>query len=320
MGIGKFFKSFVSDEALGDETIKTTEKIYLRAQREQPHRNPHEWLESTWLNRAKAKGHKIDDPDMHKLAFTETLLHACIKPPLCSRSLGLYFLYKENPHIIEKHPRFAEEYNSLMDPVMQAKDEDRINNLYKRYNPNLAEELDDDEEDDDEVKMIVNVFEENCEDLVHLISKNVSPEMINNKMLLEIAVLTAFMLKNTFVYSKGVSENVLYLLNEAFSSMLEIIDNNCFDHLKHTSKDEKLKFLKKLTKFITIRTDQYKKAFVKDKSDVTRAYINLSKLFVKNFYSGSVKDIEKNEESFKLMMTMALELQYYFEDCIEQFS
>jgi hypothetical protein len=109
-------------------------------------------------------------------------------------------------------------------------------------------------------------------------------------------------------------------VNEAFSSMLEIIDNNCFDHLKHTSKDEKLKFLKKLTKFITIRTDQYKKAFVKDKSDVTRAYINLSKLFVKNFYSGSVKDIEKNEESFKLMMTMALELQYYFEDCIEQFS
>ena len=67
MGILNFFKSFVNDKALGEETVKTTETIFLRAQRQRPHEEPHEWLASTWLNRAKAKGHKIDDPDMHDL-------------------------------------------------------------------------------------------------------------------------------------------------------------------------------------------------------------------------------------------------------------
>lgn len=156
---------------------------------------------------------------------------------------------KQNPHITERYRRFAEELDSLMSSYVQAVDEERINDLYKRYNPNLAEELDNDEEDDDEeVKIIKNVFEDNYVNLVQSASKNISPEMINEKTQLEIAALTAFMTKQTYAYSKGFSENVINQFNEAFGSILEIIDNNCFDHLEHPSKEGRLKFIKNLIK------------------------------------------------------------------------
>lgn len=142
MGIGKIFKQFFSEEALGDQTIETTVAVFLKSQRQQPHDEPHAWLASTWLNRAKTKGHKIDDPNVHMLSFGETYLHACIKPPLCARSLGLYFLYKENPHIIQKYPKFAEEYTSLMGPVLEAQEEGTMDQLYRKYNPKMSEEID----------------------------------------------------------------------------------------------------------------------------------------------------------------------------------
>ena len=142
MGFGKIIKSFYNDEALGDQTIETTETIFLRAQRQQPNEEPHAWLASTWLNRIKAKRQNINDPDIHMLSFSDTYLHACIKPPLCARSLGLYFLYKENPHIIQKYPKFAEEYTSLMGPVLKAQEEGTIDQLYRRFNPKMSEEID----------------------------------------------------------------------------------------------------------------------------------------------------------------------------------
>ncbi len=89
MGLGKMIKSFYSDEALGDQTIETTEAIFLRAQRQQPNEEPHAWLASTWLNRIKAKGQNINDPDIHMLSFSETHLHASIILPLYASILCL---------------------------------------------------------------------------------------------------------------------------------------------------------------------------------------------------------------------------------------
>lgn len=34
MGIGKMFKQFFSEEALGDQTIETTVAVFLKAQRQ----------------------------------------------------------------------------------------------------------------------------------------------------------------------------------------------------------------------------------------------------------------------------------------------
>lgn len=140
MGIGTLFKSFFNSEALGHQTIDTTVTIYTRAQCQQPDAEPHAWLASTWLNRMKAKGENIDSPEMHMMAFSETFLHACVKPPLCARSLGLFFLYKENPHVLKEHSKFSEEYTQLMGPVIETQESGSIQELYKRYNPKMATE------------------------------------------------------------------------------------------------------------------------------------------------------------------------------------
>jgi len=140
MGIGTLFKSFFNSEALGDQTIDTTMTIYSRAQRQQPNEEPHAWLASTWLNRMKSLGKSIDSPEMHMMAFNETFLHACVKPPLCARSLGLFFLYKENPHVLQEHSKFSKEYESLMGPVIEAQENGSIQELYKKYNPEMAAE------------------------------------------------------------------------------------------------------------------------------------------------------------------------------------
>lgn len=95
MGFFNKIKQFVSEEALGDETINTIESSYMIAQRQQPHEEPHAWLASAWLHRIKASGRSIDDESAHLIAFNETFLHACVKPPLCARSLGLFFSTKK---------------------------------------------------------------------------------------------------------------------------------------------------------------------------------------------------------------------------------
>ncbi|MGB5987433.1 MAG: hypothetical protein WBG37_19160 [Desulfobacterales bacterium] len=74
------------------------------------------------------------------MAFGETFLHACVKPPLCARSLGLYFLYKEHPEIIEKYPKFGEEYTELIGPIFEAQEDGTIEELYRRYNPTMADD------------------------------------------------------------------------------------------------------------------------------------------------------------------------------------
>jgi len=138
MGIKNFFKQFVSQEALGDQTIDSVVTIFNKAQKARPYEEPHESLASTWMHRMKGMGHNVNDPNMVLNALSETYLHACIRPPLCARSLGLYFLYKENPQIIQKYPKYSAEYNELIGPVFEAQENGTIDELYKRYNPKMA--------------------------------------------------------------------------------------------------------------------------------------------------------------------------------------
>lgn len=143
MGIKNLFKQFVSQEALGDQTIDSVVAIFNKAQKARPYEEPHESLASTWMHRMKGMGYNVNDPDMVLNALSETYLHACIRPPLCARSLGLYFLYKENPQIIKKYPKYSAKYNELIGPVFGAQEKETIDELYKRYNPKMAENSED---------------------------------------------------------------------------------------------------------------------------------------------------------------------------------
>ena len=129
----------VSGETLGDLTIDTIVAMYEKAQRQQPHEEPHIWLGNVWLGRAKSVHNiDIDDPKMLKAALYETYLCSCIEPPHCSRALGLYFLFKENADIIEKYPKYAEEFDQLIAPVLEARENGTLEVLYRKYNPNTA--------------------------------------------------------------------------------------------------------------------------------------------------------------------------------------
>ncbi|MHB9097124.1 MAG: hypothetical protein ACYC5X_04795 [Syntrophales bacterium] len=138
MGFFDQIRQFWDEEALGDQTVETVFKGFLKTQREMPYGEPHEILVLVWLHRISLKGHDINRPELMTMAFSETLLHSCIRPPLCARSLGLYFLYKESPHIIFKYPKFAKEYESLTGPIFKSQNDGTFWNLYSRYNPRMA--------------------------------------------------------------------------------------------------------------------------------------------------------------------------------------
>lgn len=140
MGFFDKLKQIYNEEVLGEQTIEAVVTIFQKAQKARPNEEPHESLASTWLHRMKALGENVSHQDIILTALGETFLHACIKPPLCARSLGLYFLYKENPQIIARYPKFVEEYNSLMTPILQAQEEGTVMDLYSKCNPRMARE------------------------------------------------------------------------------------------------------------------------------------------------------------------------------------
>ena len=59
MGIKNLFKQFVSQEALGDQTIDSVVTIFNKAQKARPYEEPHESLASTWMHRRKVWGIRL---------------------------------------------------------------------------------------------------------------------------------------------------------------------------------------------------------------------------------------------------------------------
>ena len=138
MGVWNMFRQFYNKEALGEQTIQSVVTTFLKAQKARPHEEPHEALASAWLHRMKLLGHDVSQQEIVMTALSETFLHACIKPPLCARSLGLYFLYKENPTIFVTYKKFENEYNELIGPVLKSQENDLLMELYGKFNPKMA--------------------------------------------------------------------------------------------------------------------------------------------------------------------------------------
>ena len=151
MGIFNFFKSLVDSETLGDEIIRSQEKAYNNVQKLYPDADQHDLLALVWLSRIapskylnaiSGKNTNIDE-ELQTVAFSETMLFACIQPPGNVRVLGLYFIYKECPFIIEKYPKFSREFIELMSPVFAAMKDGSIEGLYKKFNKSLKSNLPD---------------------------------------------------------------------------------------------------------------------------------------------------------------------------------
>ena len=134
MGLGTFLKSVVNAEAMGDEIIALQERGYPQAARVYPGADPHVLLAQLWLARMAAHGQDPTDKLVQATAFSETMQFACVAPPNNMRALGLYFIYKERPDIIQNYPKFSLEFARLMAPVMNGS----IESLYQRFNPHMA--------------------------------------------------------------------------------------------------------------------------------------------------------------------------------------
>lgn len=140
MGIGRFFKSLVNREVMGEELVAVHEKVYRQAERMHPDAEPHMLLAEVWLTHMAAYGKNPLDQMMQTLSFSETMQFACVPPPNNVRALGLYFIYKERPDILQAYPKFGVEFGSLMKPVFKAMENGSIDELYQRYNPRMASE------------------------------------------------------------------------------------------------------------------------------------------------------------------------------------
>jgi hypothetical protein len=140
MGIRDFFRMATNTKFLGEEIIKKQEDFYQRYQKDFPELEPHAYLRAVWISRMAAHGKNPADPQLQLLSLSETFLCACVPPPQCARALGLYFIYKESPHIIAQNPIFAQEFDRLMGPVFRAQENGTIQELYRTYIPRMAEE------------------------------------------------------------------------------------------------------------------------------------------------------------------------------------
>lgn len=141
MKIAGMLKRLLNGEALAAHTVESTENAFFRVQKESPYGEPHAWLASTWLNRIKCRKMGYRDPDIHTLSLTETFFHACIKPPLCARSLALYLLYTENPGVMKRSKKLQREFARLMAPVIEAQESGTIREMYRMYNPRMSREI-----------------------------------------------------------------------------------------------------------------------------------------------------------------------------------
>jgi len=140
MGIGRFFKSLVNPEVMGEEIITLQEKGYREAEKMYPGADPHMLLAQVWLSRMAAHGKNPMDEMLQTVAFSETMQFACVPPPKNVRALALYFIHKERSDIIQNYPKFAQEFEALMTPVFKAMENGNIDDLYRRYNPKMANE------------------------------------------------------------------------------------------------------------------------------------------------------------------------------------
>ena len=140
MGIGRFLKSLVNPEAMGEEIIAMQEKAYRKAEEMYPGAEPHMLLAQVWLTRMAAHGKNPMDEIMQTLSFSETVQFACVPPPKNVRALGLYFIYKERPDILRSFPKFGIEFEALMSPVSKATENGTLDEIYRRYNPKMATE------------------------------------------------------------------------------------------------------------------------------------------------------------------------------------
>lgn len=120
MGIGRFFKSLVNAEVMGEEIIKSIIHLYEQTARYNPGDSAQDLLLKTYLARLKARRINIDDERVVLNAIGDIQIPAQLPEGKNIKALALYCLFKERPDIIAAYPKFSAEYERLVAPVLNS--------------------------------------------------------------------------------------------------------------------------------------------------------------------------------------------------------
>ena len=137
MAIGRFFKSLVNAEVMGEEIVRSIIHLYEQTARYNPGDSTQDLLLKTYLARLKDRRINIDDERVVLNAMADIHLPAQLPEGRNIKALALYCLFKERPDIIETYPKFAAEYERLMAPILEPSsvDDDDIDPLKSSCEP-----------------------------------------------------------------------------------------------------------------------------------------------------------------------------------------
>ena len=141
MGIYSFIRSMFDTKYNCDYFIKSTEISFQNHKKTFPGYDPHFYLAQAWMAYMSLHGANPDDPDLQVAALPTTYLVACVPPPICARALGLFLLFRDRPREFTKYKTFQEEFGRIMLPVFEAQENGTIEQLYKKYNPKMADQM-----------------------------------------------------------------------------------------------------------------------------------------------------------------------------------
>ena len=118
MGILRALQSIVDSEVMGEEIVKKIIDIFDETARYSPGDDRHELLAKTYISRLIARGVDIDQDLFLAQALGQTQIFTMLPEGKDIKALALHMLYQERPDIIDSYPKFGQEYQLLMEPVI----------------------------------------------------------------------------------------------------------------------------------------------------------------------------------------------------------
>ena len=135
----KAIKGLIDHRAAGESVIEGTEANYRGFQRMNPSLEPHQILSLVYLARMRPRGKNPKSEAMQAEAHAITLEYSCLPFPISARALAIDFVRLELPHVIRQCPDFEVMHSEYMRPVREARQSGECDELYRRYNPGMAE-------------------------------------------------------------------------------------------------------------------------------------------------------------------------------------
>ena len=74
-------------------------------------------------------------------SLARTFEYSCLPFPDNLRALGIAMIHHERPDVAKKCPNLERDYDLLMAPVREARKREGMDELYRKYNPRMASEL-----------------------------------------------------------------------------------------------------------------------------------------------------------------------------------